>query len=153
MVASWLLLLLVRAGTITVASSGWARHPEPFWFKPKGAGQAWRRVLPLLGGSGRPRAVDRATLAFSLVWRVERRAGITSRGWRNGRCGTAGRPCRSVASHALCFVARRLQLRSIRRGRPPYVRSRAVTALALGNVFLPWLFRAQLTVHSRCARH
>ena len=31
---SWLLLLLlVRAGSITVATSGWARHPEPFWFK------------------------------------------------------------------------------------------------------------------------
>ena len=52
-----------------------------------------------------------------------------------------GKPCASLCSSPIAA------------SRPPYVRSRAVTALALGNVFLPWLFRAQLTVHSRCARH
>ena len=123
----------------------------PFWLKPfwfKGSiyvGRAWRRVLPLLGGSGRLRAVDGATLALSLVSRVVKLAGITSRGWRSGRCGTAGLSCRSVA--------RLLRLRKMRQGLPHFVRFRVAAALALGSVGQPRPSRAQLAACSACVRH
>ena len=83
--------------------------------------------------------------ALSLVSRVVKLAGITSRGWRSGRCGTAGLSCRSVA--------RLLRLRSMRQGLPHFVRFRVAAALALGSVGQPRPSRAQLAACSACVRH
>ena len=74
--------------------------------------------------------------------RVVKLAGITSRGWRSGRCGTAGLSCRSVA--------RLLRLRKMRQGLPHFVRFRVAAALALGSVGQPRPSRAQLAACSAC---